>query len=222
MSNFIPNSESYQDGLLFGKMLGLAVHGGHSVDASRKEASMHELEKDEAVQKMICNVGSYIFKKAGYAGCFEDRALQTIGKQNGPIMKVACDMFLTPVLESLAYFDGAVKEAAAAPLAIPAAAKLLPSVAGKAVGSTPEVIRNMMMLTGATGLTLGGLLWALNRSATQDDADVAAKEEQAAHYRQIAKDISKRIKLKTDEDRETKRIREAVEAEMAPNSSYVL
>lgn len=206
---YITSSDAYADGFKYGQILSAAEHGLTGGDAFRKEAAVGLIESDEAAQKMICRVGSYIFKQAGMTDSFASKAFDVIGDIEGPIMKVAADMFLTPVVESLAAFSKEVTETGIDKAASHIAAEI-PEVIGKVLGAGKEATRLSLMGAGGVGLGLGGLLWALNRSAMQDDADITAKEEQARHYRQIARDIEKRVQLEQDKSEATKDIKKSI------------
>lgn len=219
---YVKNSDEYNEAYMFGQMLEASIHGRNPQDVIRKEACVEALDADPTMQKAVCKAASYIFKQAGYAGTKLDRVYEAIMNLDGPITKVASDMFITPVLNSLSYFNTAVQNAELEKSAskLPALLKLIPAIAGKGVSSVPSWVQTGFLGAAGTGATLGGLLWVLNRSANQDDADVAAKEEQAAHYRQIADDIRKRIKLESSKDPKTKEIAKKLEEENT--DSYII
>lgn len=219
---YVKGSDAYNEAYLFGQMLEASVSGQRAEDVIRKRACVDALDEHPDMQKAVCKVASYIMKQAGYSGCKLDRLYEKIVSIDGPVTKVAHSLFITPVLDSLSYFGKAVQDADIEKSAsnLPLLVKALPGLFGSAVGSIPGWLQMGALTSAGTGATLGGLLWALNRGASQDDADIAAKEEQAAHYRQIADDIRKRIKLESSKDPKTKELAKQLDDE--DENSYVI
>ncbi|MCQ2172234.1 MAG: hypothetical protein MJZ17_05765 [Bacteroidales bacterium] len=197
------------------RIFGAAMCKGE--DPMVKVAKVAVMMDDANVQSALCKVAKYILEAGGEKGSIDYRIYDVIEKSAHPVSRFVSDTYIKPVIDtvnrevSLNRDDVQTIEKVAA-----LSASSLPGIAsivGKSAGSVPNLVQLLLLIGGATGAATGGLTWYLNRAAKEDNVDAAAKEEQAAHYRRVAKDLQKRIQLEENKDKHVKAIRSAAEAE---------
>lgn len=210
------SSKEYKAGYEAGVVLAGAYHNG---SGNKEMAKVAELMASKEVQDSLCKAAMYILKAGGEADSTAYKLYETIEGFSGPLTKYSCDRFLNPVIATL---NEASRELNGEPSVEKVASSLLPGAAsavGKALGTGHNLVNNLMLIGGLTGASLGGLAWYINRAARENDVEAEAKEEQARHYRRIAKDLQRRLKLEA-RDKEEEAV-ERVASEEVP-SAYVL
>lgn len=206
----------YKLGYECGLALGCAVHG-ISAAALRKKASLaHTCANDLTFQKAIAKVAETIFTKSGEE--FEKSAAiyNAIANSPEPLSTPTQEMFLTPVLETLAKAarqDEFVKESSFGLGSITGPIKDIISSAGSLVGGAQEGLYRLALL-GLIGGGAGGVLANVaSRHMREDSAKAEAKREQAKHYRRIAEDLQKRIDAKAEPSKLRKKIEDEEEGD---------
>lgn len=210
------SSKEYKAGYEAGVALAGAYHNGSGNKVMAKVAA---LMASKEVQDSLCKAAKYILEVGGEKDSTAYRLYDTIERFDGPLTKYSCDRFLNPVIATI---NEASRELNGEPSIEKVASSILPgaaSVVGKTLGSGHSLINNLMLLGGLTGASLGGLAWYVNRAAKENDIEADAKEEQARHYRRIAKDLQRRLKLEA-RDKEEEAV-ERIASEEVPGA-YVL
>lgn len=197
------NDQLYEMGYDAGMKIASVVRGFNGSDAYTIEAANDTLLQDVHIQNMISKAAAVVLELGGEENSLHHRLFVKLAKATSPVSEVSVDRFITPVIEAFTEHGQRIREEGLSKQANKAAA--LFSLFG---GS----LRNLFLASLAVGGGAGTLGWLANRSATQDDADVEALEAQAQHYRNIAKDIKKRVKLEDEEDKR-KAILDAGEAQ---------
>lgn len=202
---------SYKEGYDAGVKIACAIRGITPGDAIRRSSFADSALSTAAMQTAICKVAAYVLKEAGMSGSPEHVLYSSLSKSTGPLTQYSTERFITPVVKALAKEAKVVHEenmekSAAQLLSTGAMMKLF----GRSIGSGPEALRLLALLGVGGGASAGALTWALNRDATQDDADIEAKQKQAEHYRQIASDLQKRLNLEHDNSPQTQAIKKTV------------
>lgn len=194
------SSNEYKAGFRAGATL-VGAYNKSDISPMAKIAAVKEYESDLSVQKLMCKAAKVILAAGGESESAEYKLYDVIDSFDSPMTKYSCQRFINPVIGVLC--DEARREAGV--VGIDKSAAILPGIAsifGKALGTGNNVLQNLLMFGGITGASLGGLTWYLNRAAKENDYKAEAKEEQAAHYRRIAKDLKKRIQLERDSENE--------------------
>lgn len=210
------SSKEYKAGYDAGVALAGAYHGGAG---NIEMAKVDRLMASREVQSSLCKAAKYILEAGGEKDSTAYKLYETIDGFNGPLTKYSCDRFLNPVIATL---NEASRELNGEPSIEKVASSILPGVAsaiGRAFGTGHSLIRNLMLFGGLTGASLGGLAWYINRAARENDVEAEAKEEQAKHYKRIAKDLQRRLKLEA-RDKEEEAVERAASEEVP--SAYVL
>lgn len=194
---------NYNKGFDAGVKIACANLGITPGDVVRHSAFSDALLNDESAQKDICKVAAGIFAAADMADSVEYNLFDVMSKSASKLSTVSVEKFIVPVLKSLEKQAKVVHEELMEKSASPSIlGGLLAKTVGAGTSVVPELYKLYALLGAGAGTATGALTWYLNRDANQDDADIEAKEEQAKHYTQIAKDIKKRLNL---EDKVTKK-----------------
>lgn len=211
MNNSIKD-QTYKVGYDAGVKIACALRQVSPNDVLRKAAFVDTALADLTIQTALCKVASHIFERAGMTYTPEYILYSKLSNMPCTLTQYSTEKFLVPVVKTLqkaasvAYEIGMEKVAAGF---------MLPSIVAKLVGrtaaTTPEVLRLLSIIGIGGGAAAGSLAWLLNRDSTQDETDVEAKLKQAEHYKQIAKDLQKRLDLEADEKPSKKDLKKAVE-----------
>lgn len=191
----------YNKGFNAGVKIACAALGVTPGEVVRNSAFSDAVLRDETMQKDICKIAAACFKAAGMESSTEFNLYDMLGKSASALSPVSVEKFVVPVVKSLSkqakVAHEELMEKSAAPSVL---GGLLSKVFGTASGTIPDLYKLYALLGAGAGTATGALTWYLNRDAAQDSADVEAKEEQAKHYNQIAKDIKKRLNIEKDPD----------------------
>lgn len=192
-------NENYRKGFDAGVKIACANLGITPGEVVRHSAFSDKYLADVEMQKDICKIAAACFKAAGMDSSVEFHLYDTMAKSAAALTPVSVEKFLVPVVKSLHKQASAIHEELMEKSAAPGVlGGLLSKVFGAAGGTLPELYKMYALLGAGAGTATGALTWYLNRDAEQDSADVEAKEEQAKHYKQIAKDIKKRLKIEKE------------------------
>lgn len=186
----------YSKGFDAGVKIACANLGITPEEIVRHSAFSDKILSDETMQKDICKIAAACFKAAGMDSSVEFHLYNTMAKSASALSPVSVEKFVVPVVKSLnkqaRTLHEELMEKSAAPSVI---GGLMSKVFGTASGTIPDLYKLYALLGAGAGTATGALTWYLNRDAAQDSADVEAKEEQAKHYKQIAKDLKKRLNI---------------------------
>lgn len=192
-------NENYSKGFNAGVKIACANLGVTPGEVVRHSAFSNAMLSDTTIQKDICKIAAACFKAAGMDSSVEFHLYDTMAKSASVLSPVSVEKFIVPVVKSLHKQASAVHEELMEKSASPSVlGGLLSKVFGTATGTLPELYKMYALLGAGAGTATGALTWYLNRDAAQDSADVEAKEEQAKHYKQIAKDIKKRLNIEPE------------------------
>jgi hypothetical protein len=192
-------NENYRKGFDAGVKIACANLGITPEEAVRHSAFSDKYLSDLQMQTDICKIAAACFKAAGMTSSVEFHLYDTMAKSASTLSPVSVEKFLVPVVKSLhkqaklLHEELMEKSASGGVLG-----GLLSKVFGAASGTIPDLYKMYALLGAGAGTATGALTWYLNRDASEDSAEVEAKIEQAKHYKQIAKDIKKRLKLEKD------------------------
>lgn len=156
-------------------------------DAVRMFSKQAALAESPVMTDALLKIGATIFRAAGDN---ENAQMYELMRQRPLLTKYARAVYVEPVLEVLgrcSYREAEEFEKRANP-AIAAFTK--------ATGVMPDLLQTIAVISAGMGAGGGALWWALNRDTEANDLEVQAKEEQAKYYRDLAKEIQRKAKLK--------------------------
>ena len=206
-------NENYNKGFNAGVKIACANLGVTPGEVIRHSAFSDKMLSDITMQKDICKIAAACFKAAGMGSSVEFHLYDTMAKSAAALSPVSVEKFIVPVVKSLNKQAHAAHEELMEKSASPGVlGGLLSKVFGTATGTIPELYKMYALLGAGAGTATGALTWYLNRDAEQDSTEVEAKEEQAKHYKQIAKDIKKRLNIEK-EPKSKKAIKDSAEAQ---------
>lgn len=182
------NSEAKQVGEILGFAIASTAYGIPYETILEKKANWESGIKDEGTQKLLAKIASTIVSPE--INNVEHTLYNVIGKTEGPLMGYTADQLLGNAARVL----GMQKNAGF----LSGVANTIAELAGKAAVTLPEMYKTLLLAGAGLGVAGGSAYWALNRAAENDDAEVEAKEEQAKHYRRVAHDLKRRMKLEHD------------------------
>lgn len=207
-------NDNYSKGFNAGVKIACANLGITPGEVVRHSAFSDAILSDVTTQKDICKIAAACFKAAGMDSSVEFHLYDTMAKGAAALSPVSVEKFIIPVVKSLNKQARVVHEELMEKSASPSVlGGLLSKVFGTATGTLPELYKMYALLGAGAGTATGALTWYLNRDAAQDSADVEAKEEQAKHYKQIAKDIKKRLNIEESESKSKKAIKDSAESQ---------
>lgn len=178
------NQEAFNSGVL----IACAQNKLAPADCIRLMEKHATLEEDPVIMDELLKMGAAIMREGGYE---EDAQMFELMRSTPMISKYAKAVYLDSVLETL----GAASYQEAEEYQVKQANPLLHGAA-KLLGMTPDVLQMAALISVAAGTGLGGAYWAMNRDARSVDDETAMKEEQAKLYRQMAKDMRRRMRDK--------------------------
>ena len=185
----------YKDGYAVGVKTACAAYNS-TVDDFYKAAACVEASMDTMeMQKTIAKIASAIFENAGPEFRAEKAVYDVIQTIQEPLQEYSKQAFVYPVVETLA--NAANMEKSASWLGI-----LTNTLSGM-----PQLAAALSLGGGAA---LGSIAWALNRDSNTMEDETDAKLAQAEYYRNIARDLQKRIKAKEEGRRDTADLKAAV------------
>lgn len=194
------SSNEYKAGYNAGITLAGAYNGGAGLNVIE---TADRLMESKEVQNLLCKVAKYMLEAGGEGASAEYKLYDTIESYDGPITKYSCARFFNPVITTLNEVTREINGEASMEKIATSVIPGIASIVGKTFGTGHSLVNSLMLLGGLTGASLGGLAWYVNRAARENDIEAEAKEEQARHYKRIAKDLQRRIKLeKKDEEAE--------------------
>lgn len=206
-------NENYNKGFNAGVKIACANLGITPGEVVRHSAFSDAILSDLTIQKDICKIAAACFKAAGMDSSVEFHLYDNMAKSAAALSPVSVEKFIVPVVKSLNKQANIVHETLMEKSASPSVlGGLLSKVFGTATGTIPELYKMYALLGAGAGTATGALTWYLNRDAAQDSAEVEAKEEQAKHYKQIAKDIKKRLNIEK-EPKSKKAIKDSAESQ---------
>ena len=204
-------NENYRKGFDAGVKIACANLGITPGDAVRHSSFSDTYLADPQTQSDICKIAAACFKAAGMDSSVEFHLYDTMAKSASALSNVSVERFLVPVVKSLSKQAKVAHEELMEKSASPSVlGGLLSKVFGTATGTLTELYKMYALLGAGAGTATGALTWYLNRDANEDSSEVEAKEEQAKHYKQIAKDIKKRLKIEK-EPKSKKAIKDSAE-----------
>lgn len=183
---------------LFAKEIGVNVD---TFDYINKKANKSLEDKD--MQMILSKVASDTLND------FEvgDKYIYNKIYENGGCKnKHAAALFMEPVIYKIANSSPMEKKA----------------IIGSIFKSAPELAYKTILIGGLGGAGLAALGWSLFRDVNQKDADVETKIEQARMYRQIARDLQKKIDANKKEDKKKNKGYPKDIIEEYGDSNYVL
>lgn len=204
-------NENYNKGFNAGVKIACANLGVTPGEVVRHSSFSDAMLSDVTMQKDICKIAAACFKAAGMDSSVEFHLYDTMAKSAAALSPVSVEKFIVPVVKSLNKQANVIHEDLMEKSASPGVlGGLLSKVFGTATGTVPELYKMYALLGAGAGTATGALTWYLNRDAAQDSAEVESKEEQAKHYKQIAKDIKKRLNIEK-EPKSKKAIKDSAE-----------
>lgn len=204
-------NENYRKGFDAGVKIACANLGITPEDAIRHSSFSDTYLADTQMQTDICKIAAACFKAAGMDSSVEFHLYDTMAKSAAALSPVSVEKFLVPVVKALHKEASNVHEDLMEKSASPGVlGGLLSKIFGAAGGTLPDLYKMYALLGAGAGTATGALTWYLNRDANEDSSEVEAKLEQAKHYKQIAKDIKKRLKLEK-EPKSKKAIKDSAE-----------
>lgn len=160
----------------------------------KKQAAQQIVDNSLEEQKLYSKAGAMIFEKAGYAGSIQHRILQKCASYDTVLSKQAYAMFVQPVKDVLCANPANMNKQASAAIT-GALGKSIGSLAGL-LSQSPSLLLALAVGAGSLG---GGSIYAMQRAMDQEDAETAAKFEQAKIYREQANQIAEQMANKANE-----------------------
>lgn len=185
----------YKDGYAVGIKTACAAYNSNPADFFKAAGCVDAAMEDLGVQKMVAKIASTIFGKAGEEFRAEKAVYDVIQQLETPMQEFTKQAFLYPVLDTIGNFVGMEKNA-----------NIL-GVLSSMLSGTPQAIAALALGGGAA---LGSIGWALNRDSNTMEDETDAKLAQAEYYRNIARDLQKRLKAKEEGQQSTKDLKRAV------------
>lgn len=192
------NSNVYKEGYAIGVKTACAAYNSTPTDFFKAASCVEAAMDTVPVQHMIAKIASHIFANAGDEFAPERSVYEVIQTLDTPVQEFSKQAFLYPVVDTIAAYSEAslTKEA---------------SIAGtltSLLSGGPQAITALALGGGAA---LGGLGWLLNRDSNTMEDETEAKLAQAEYYRNIARDLQRRLKAKEEGSLESKELQKAVE-----------
>ena len=199
----------YTLGFKTGLAFGCATSGVSATTLRKSAACTDACMAAPAVQVQLAKIASTICTNAG-PGFEKTAALyDTIVRRNGVESKLSQELYLEPVVCTLANLEksaGIISDLVNAPIRV--------------AGAGADAVYKSAILSAIAGAGIGTLGWSLFRDVKEDDATAEAKLEQAKMYRRIAGDLQKRLDAQAETSKDTKKLRKQIEEES--DSGYVL
>ena len=173
----------YNDGYAVGIKTACAAYNSNPADFFKAASCIDAAMEDLGVQKMIAKIASTIFAHAGEEFRAEKSVYDVMQSLERPMQEFTKQAFLYPVLDTIGNIVGMEKNA-----------NILGALSSMLSG-TPQAIAALALGGGAA---LGSIGWALNRDSNTMEDETDAKLAQAEYYRNIAKDLQKRLKAKEE------------------------
>lgn len=199
-------------GYKFGVALGCAVNGVTLSDVMAKSAKVNECLASPIIQHTLAKIASTIFANAGREFAPEAAFYTAMSARPAPYTSFVKRAYLEPVLETLAHSTETLEKSASPSLFKFSVGDLIDNT-GKVISGSQELLYKLALLGALGGAGLGTAGWLVNRDMQSDDAEATAKLEQAKHYRQIAKDLQKRLDANADASVERNNLRRAIQEE---------
>lgn len=158
-------------------------------DAVRMFSKQAALAESPVITDALLKIGATIFRAAGD---YENAQMYELMRQRPILTKYAGAVYVEPVLEVLG--DQSYKEAEE----FNKRAGILSHLTS-ITGMVPGTLQSLALISAGLGAGAGTIWWALNRDTEADDMEVQTKEEQAKYYRNMAKDIKRKAKVKAEQ-----------------------
>lgn len=195
-------------GYKFGVKLACAYHGIDPGALMTKAAKVYTCLESPVMQHAFAKIASTIMHNAGPEFAAEEALFNAIANRHTPLTSFVKKAFLYPVLDTLAN--------AAATCSMEKSAGVFNDIisgVGSVLNGSQEALYKLALIGALGGAGIGALGWNLSRHMREEDADTAAKIEQAKHYRQIARDLQKRLNAEASGSADHAKLRRLIEAE---------
>lgn len=183
------NDSAYKAAFRAGVVMGCAANEVGIAEYMKKTAKVELLDSSLNMQKAIAKIAHSIFSCAGDEYMAERNIYAVIGDKEYNLTPFSKAAYLKPVIDTLAEFGKAEgdmeKDAFFGPLK---------RIFGGALSYTPEIVQLAALLSVAGGSAAGATTWALGRDSTEQTADAEVKDAQAQYYRDLAREIKRKLK----------------------------
>ena len=186
----------YKDGYAVGVKTACAAFNSTPTDFFKAAYCVDAVMEDMNMQKMLAKIASTVFGNAGPEFTAEKALYDVIQNIQEPLQEYTKQAFMYPVVESLANAGDMEKNA-----------NWL-GILTNMLSGAPQLAAALSLGGGAA---LGSIGWALNRDSNTMEDETDAKLAQAEYYRNIARDLQKRIKAKEEGKKTTADLKEAVQ-----------
>lgn len=197
-------------GYKFGVALGCAVNGVKLSDVMTKAAKVETCLDSPVIQQTLAKIAATIFTNAGSEFTPEAAFYTAMTARQAPYTPFVKQAYLEPVLEMLAHGKETLEKTASI---LPFDIGSIIDNTGKVISGSQELLYKLALIGALGGAGLGAAGWAVGRDMRADDAKAVAKLEQAKHYRQIAKDLQKRLDAKAEGSADHKKLRNTIKEE---------
>lgn len=213
------SSREYKAGYNAGIMLVAATR--KCPDPMFKIAMTNEFDRSKDIQKLMCKTAEAVLEAGEEEESAAYNLVKALEEADNPVTRYALRKYIYPIMDALNSESNDLEGILDAEKVEKSASVLsrMAETAGSVIGSGKNIADSLLWLGGLTGASLGGLAWYVNRAAKETDAEAEAKDEQARHYRRIAKDLKRRMAVEARD-----KVNDAVERaayETSPNS-YVI
>lgn len=214
-------NEAIEAGYNIGVQSACVALGADTESFSKMAAAIDVLRTEADAQMFLCKTAKLILgDPAGY----EWNIYDTIEK-SGSVSEFVFDTYIEPVVQTLVAARlekvAMTKEALGKGLgAVTGLAGMGSALASGAKGVVTDAATLLGLLAIGGGALGGGALWSINRDPAEEDVEIRAKEDQAAYYKELARDLKKRIKLNENKDSRLASARDAAK-QLAPNSFVI-